>query len=186
MVDIILTGRGVSITEAIRNNVADKLSKLNYIDKATKISVEISESVSHRGADQDFSVRVLCFFPKAAIRLKKDGRDIYVLIDEMLEPLQKMINRYMDNLQQRPDEVVSTIEVVEDSEYDASPAFVTPYTPKVRRKVIEDMTPISVAEAIDKMELLGRTCYLFKNLADGKLNVMSKEGEEYILLVPSN
>ncbi len=184
MVDVIISGKKVSVTDSMRTYLEEKLARLTYIEKATQISIEISQSMSHKGKSTDFAVRILCHFPGAPIRVKKEGADIYVLIDLMMEPLQGMITRHVRSSQELDHIEVQKYEVVDDTTKEINPEYVMTYEPKVRRKYITDLSPMSVSDAIEKMELLSQNTYLFRNIQDNKFSVVYKENGEYILLVP--
>lgn len=187
-VPVTYTGRSVEVTDAMRTYFQDKLEKLPHIELATQVDIEIGNTASHRGAARDFYVRILLMLPKAVVRMKKEGADVYVLFDEMIPSLHKKMVHYKDNFRKwEGAETWPESAVVEDiggvAEESSASAVYASYTPNVRRKNLVEMTPMSVTEAIERMELLDKTFFLFKDVQTNKIAVISKENGDYEMIV---
>ncbi|WKZ30193.1 MAG: HPF/RaiA family ribosome-associated protein [Candidatus Dojkabacteria bacterium] len=182
------SARGMSITEGMKAHITEKLEKITYIDDALSVSCEVGKTVSHRGSDSDFYIKVLVSYPKAVIRVKKEGNDIYPIMDMIAEALQKKVNQYHDGKrkwegQENWPKYDLVDEIVDDESIEAS-KYAT-YTPAVRKKVISELAPITVSQAIEHLELLGKMFYLFKDIETGKLSVIYKDDAGYTLLIPA-
>jgi len=186
---ITFTGRGFDVTDPIKKYVEDKLLKLPHIELATQIDLEVGKTVFHKGAAKDFYVRILITLPKAVVRMKKEGEDVYVLFDDMAPSLHEKLVHYKDNFRKwEGAETWPENAVVEDVKEeakleDSSSAIYAGYVPKIRRKVITEMAPMSVTEAIERMELLDKDFFIFKDVQSGNIAVVVKNGSEYEMVV---
>ena len=186
---ITYTGRGVEVTDPMKEYIEDKLLKVPHIELATQINLEVGNTVFHKGADKDFYVRILITLPKAVVRMKKEGGDVYVLFDDMVPSLQEKLVHYKDNFRKwEGAETWPETAVVEDVKEeaklgDSSSAIYAGYVPKIRRKVITEIAPMSVTEAIERMELLDKNFFIFKDVQSGNIAVVVKNGSEYEMVV---
>lgn len=186
---ITFTGRGVEVTDSIRQFVEDKLSKLPHIELVTQINVEVGKTVFHKGSESDFYVRILITLPKAVVRIKKEGAEVYPLMDEMIPSLHKKMVHYKDNFRKWegaeawPETVMTEDFASKQAADDSTSAMYAGYTPKVRRKVVTEMSPMSVTEAIERMELLDKEFFVYKDVQTGNVAVVAKKGEEYEVVV---
>jgi putative sigma-54 modulation protein len=164
-----ISGDGLDLTDAIREYIDEKLTKYeNIFEVATNIRVECSEHVAARGVDKDFKVEVLMNLPRTQARVEKKGADLYAAIDEATDVLVRKVKKYKDKLRQwegkAPWKAIEPEEELEVEEPDEDDWYFTNYVPKVvRRKKIQNCTPMEEAEAIERMEMLGYDSFLFKN-----------------------
>ncbi|WKZ23890.1 MAG: ribosome-associated translation inhibitor RaiA [Candidatus Dojkabacteria bacterium] len=187
-VPILFTGRNVEVTDSMKSYIEDKINKLPHVELATQISVEVGKTVFHKGADKDFYVRILMNLPKAVVRMKKDGGDVYVLVDDMMPSLHAKLVKYKDNFRKWdgaeswPEAAIVEDLAVTDHDESAS-AIYAGYVPPVRRKVIKEMPPMSVTEAIERMELLDKSLFIFKDVQSGNVAVVVKKDDEYEMVI---
>jgi putative sigma-54 modulation protein len=186
---ITFTGRGVEITDSMKQFIEDKLAKLPHIDLVTQVNVEVGKTVFHKGSENDFYVRILITLPKAVVRIKKEGAEVYPLMDEMTPALHKKMVHYKDNFRKWegaeawPETALADDLATQQANDDSSSAMYAGYTPKVRRKVVTEMSPMSVTEAIERMELLDKEYFVFKDVQTGNVAVVAKKGGEYEVVV---
>ncbi|MBN2100767.1 ribosome-associated translation inhibitor RaiA [Candidatus Dojkabacteria bacterium] len=176
--EIKVSGHGMEITDAIKDYVEDKISKYEKIfDIATSISVECSDNVTARGVDRDFSVEIMMHLPNVIARVEKSGPELYALVDEVTDILVRKVKKYKETKRKwEGSESWKAVEMTEDLEPDTDieeDRYVAAYVPKiVRRKKLEDCTPVTEAEAIERMEMLDYDSYLFKNANTGKYSMV--------------
>lgn len=165
--EIKVSGHGMDITDAIRDYVDTKISKYDKIfDIATSIDVVCTDNVATRGVSKDFKVEISMNLPKTVARVEKSGSNLYAVIDDITDVLVRKVKRYREKLRQwegkipwKLAEAGAAGELEGDDDW-----FVVDYVPEiVKRKVIEDCTPITEAEAIERMEMLDHDSYLFRN-----------------------
>ncbi len=183
---VTFTGRGLEVTDSMKQFITDKLSKIPHIDMSLQVNCEVGQTVSHKGASKDFYVRVLITLPKAVVRMKKDGADVYALVDEMTPSLQKKLVQYKDNFrkwegaEQWPESAVVEEDAIVD---DSASAVYAGYVPQIRKKVLTEMPPMSVTEAVERMELMDRDFFVFRDVQTSKIAVVARRGDGYEMVV---
>lgn len=174
--NIQISGRGMDVTGPMKKYVEEKLNKYERVfDLATSIEVEFSENVAARGVDNDFNLEIMMTLPKTVARVEKSGSDVYAIVDEATDVIYRKVKRYKEKLRQwegsspwKVDEGEMADNSGDFEEFD----FIT-YVPKiVRRKKIKDCKPMSEAEAIERMEMLGYDSFLFKNMQTGLFSLV--------------
>lgn len=176
--EIQVTGQGLDITDPIREYIEGKIKKHeNIFEVATSIKVLCIQSVATRGVSNDFTVEISMNLPKAIAQVKKQGEDLYALVDEATDVILRKVKKYKDTLHKWEGKVPWKI-----AEAGASLSLEEPeneewlgldYLPKiVKRKMVEDCTPMSEAEAIERMEMLGNESFIFKNKDTGKTSMV--------------
>lgn len=177
--EIQVSGNGMEITDAIHKYITQKITKYDRIfDVATTIKVECTGHVAARGVDQDFRVEISMHLPRVVARVEKSGRDLYALVDEITDVLVRKVKRYRDKLRQWEGKVpwkVAEAGASLDDESVSADIYARGYIPKiVKRKKIEDCTPISEEEAIERMEMQGYDSFLFKNKSTKNYSMIYK------------
>lgn len=172
MPEVLISGHGMTITDSIRDYIEKKFEKYeNIFEMATSINVECVENVAADGVDKDFRVEVTMNLPKAVARVEKNGADLYAIVDKITDVLVRKVKRYKGKLNQwEGREEWKDVEEFTPEEIEAiqEEPLIT-YEPKViSRKVMKTCSPISEAEAIERMEMLGYDSFLFKNERNDK------------------
>lgn len=187
---VTMTGRGIAITDPIRKYVIEKLEKqVHYLVDATKIDVIFEDQMSHKGVAHDFRGEIVVAMPKAVIRVEEHGSDVYVIIDKLDPVLKRRLERYSSKRNNWEDIEPWKIKEAEkmekeigddDTTFDSS----VDLTPLIRRyKQYSDNSPIPLAEAIERMELLGYPAFLFRNSETNKYAMIYKTGDGHYGLV---
>lgn len=188
---VIITGRGVKVTEGIRSKVKNVLSKhKNFLKLANKIEVELKESIAHAGVAADLKVEITITMPKVLIRIEEHGSDFYTVIDEIDPVLRRRLVRYQEHKKQWDGEGSWRMRDKELFEKDLGEveediyADVTEVPPIITRyKQFSQNSPMHPAEAIERMELLGHEAFLFRNIETDKYSVVYKRRDERYGLV---
>jgi len=181
------SGRNVDVTDSIQEYTTAKLASLPHIDLATSVSVEVGQHVAHKGVSKDFYVRVLIVLPRAVVRVKKEGDDVYKIVDTMLSSLRAKLTKYKDHFRKwEGEESWPEIKIEENARYKHDPevsAMYAGYEPPVRRKKLVIDHPMSVSEAVERMELLDKKYFIFRDISTSKLAVLARAEEDYELVV---
>jgi hypothetical protein len=83
--------------------------------------------------------------PKAVVRIKKEGAEVYPLMDEMLPSLHNKMVHYKDNFRKWegaeawPEAALTEDLTAQQQADDSASAMYAGYSPKVRRKVVTEM-----------------------------------------------
>ena len=171
MTEAKITGRGTEVTKGIKTKIKNMLKKhKTFLEKATKIEVELRASSSHLGVDKDLFVEFTVWMPKVVIRVEEEGKDFYTIIDKMDPILKRRLVRYDDNsMKWKNRRLWGSKKEIEDQQM--SDAIEDVYEDVInveplitRHKQYSQNYPMRVEEAIERMELLGHEAFLFKNI----------------------
>jgi putative sigma-54 modulation protein len=176
MVDPIIQSRGLVLTPAIEKYVNDKLTRLsNFLERASKIDILIIVNEAQKG-NNTLTLEYNIDYPSNVVHVKQEGTDLYGLVDEVYDILKVKLEKEKSKLLEHhavADEIDGINEVEEDVEH-----LLTDYSPVIiKTKVYDDDKPISPNEAIDLMELIDHTCYLFKNIDSNTYAMVYKISE---------
>ena len=169
LMKVIVTGRNLVITEAIRDQVEKKLGKF---DKMFKSDVEAHATFSTQKNKHIVEVTIPL---KDGAFLRAEGitEDMYQSIDEAIDKISKQMNKHKTKIEKRFyandsirfDEIPEATEVYEDQ------AIV-----KTKRFGVK---PMMAEEAVLQMDLLGHDFFVFLNGDTEEINVVyrRKDGD---------
>lgn len=174
--DVSVFTRNMEMTPHLSEYVDQKVEKLDRylpsIDEARMdLTVENTRSAAHRQVAQ-LTVRVR----GKILRAEERTQDMFASIDAVLDKMYRQIARYKGKRQDRVHVVAEELvtgEAVEET------------TGEIVRVKRFDVLPMVPEEAIEQMELLGHSFYIFLNADEGAINVVYKRGDgNYGLLQP--
>jgi putative sigma-54 modulation protein len=175
-VEVSIFSRNLEMTPRLSEYVEQKVGKLDrylpWIDDARiDLTVENTRSAAHRQVAQ-LTVRVR----GTILRAEERTQDMFASIDAVLDKMYRQIARYKGKRQgrwQAATEVLPIEEAVEETRGEI-----------VRVKRF-DVRPMAPEEAIEQMELLGHSFYIFLNADEDAINVVyRREDGNYGLLQP--
>lgn len=202
--DVTIKGRNVKVTETLENYAKKKLDKLDrYLPNIHDVRVDLSHQHTRRGEDL-VSAQITVRHQRGAI-LRAEERlpgDINKAIDSAVDKMYRRIQRFKSKRSRKgkerfvatleeldlAEEIPNIEEYVDEyadyAEVEEASAAQAEMTPVERRKDIH-LAPMSEAEAIEQMELLGHNFFLFFNADTGKINALYKRATGgYGILVP--
>lgn len=184
--DIIVRGRHLDVSDRFRNHVVDKLDRADRFGlPITNIDVEISHEQNPRQADRAYEVELTCRGGGPVIRAEAASSDKYSALDLAWGRLEERLRRAADKRRNRrhqrivlvPQEAAVLPPVVAEEEVEVeveldSVALLDDGTvwaegPIEVRLKEHDAAPMSVAQAVEAMELVGHDFYLFHELETG-------------------
>ena len=182
MKEIKFIGRNYSILEKDKDYVIEKISKHNnLLTRATSLTCIITQNNTDRGKKRNFKVEFAVSMPKAFIKVEDRDIDIDKIVDRLEVILKRRLKRYRDQFDKwnktepwKAKELHIDYNLADDTEDIKDMYNYENYAPEIKNKEYADDTPISSAEAIERMELLGHTCFLFKNIENSKYATIYK------------
>mgnify|MGYP005836869817 CR=1 FL=1 len=183
--------RNVDVTPRLQEHVEKKVSKLDrYLPNIQEVRVDLAIERRKQGSDQAIAQLTLRNTRGVILRAEdKRQPDVYAALDVALDKMYRQIERYKGKRKRRgggryaeADADLATVEPVpltevEEEEEEGKTAI-------VRRKQIA-LVPMSEEEAIDQMELLGHSFFIFYNAESAKLGVLyRREDGNYGVLEP--
>lgn len=158
--NIILTGRHLDITPALKHYAEEKIKKFDrYISNISEVIVTLSvEKYRHK-------TEVLIKVNGVLIQAEGITGEIYSSIDDVVEKLERQIRKYKEKLvSHRKGEGKSS------GALSRVPSIVE--TGRIIKNKRFEMKPMSPDEAAMQMELLDKDFFVFTNVGSGEINVI--------------
>jgi putative sigma-54 modulation protein len=174
--DVSIFTRNMEMTPHLNEYVDQKVEKLDRylpsIDEARMdLTVENTRSAAHSQVAQ-LTVRVR----GKILRAEERTQDMFASIDAVLDKMYRQIARYKGKRKERIHVITDELPVEESVEQTLGEIV------RVKRF---DVLPMVPEEAIEQMELLGHSFYIFWNADEDAINVVYKRGDgNYGLLQP--
>lgn len=194
--DIVVRGRHLDVSDRFREHVATKLGRADRFGvPLTHADVEVSFQPNPRQSDRAYEVELTCYGTGPVIRAEAYAPDKYAALDIALARLEERLRRAADKRSSRR---VSKLVVVpagdittvldtsadvaaeEDVEDDGTVWEEGPIVVRLKEYV---GAPMTVAQAVESMELVGHDFYLFRDSESGSPSVVyHRRGYNYGLL----
>ncbi|OGO07068.1 MAG: ribosomal subunit interface protein [Chloroflexi bacterium RBG_13_56_8b] len=171
-----ITAKNIELTPTVRQLVESKLGKLGrHLPDILEYKVEIAREKT-RAANQHFVVQLTIDSHGTLLRGAERGEDLPTAIDKVASVINRQIERYKGKLYEKGK---GSSLARDELEEEAPPAG---KVVKVKRFTVK---PMSAAEAIDQMELLGHDFFLFFNAESEELNLLYRRHDgDYGLIEP--
>ncbi|HYN28378.1 MAG TPA: ribosome-associated translation inhibitor RaiA [Dermatophilaceae bacterium] len=195
--DIVVTGRHVTVSDRFREHIHDKLAKVAQLAPRTRrIEVVVSHEPNRRQSKACDRVEITCHIKGPVVRAEACQDDQYaaldVALDKLLERLRRMNDRKQVSRGRRTPESVARATAraaVEPAEPHAAEgaeeAHEGPFadSPIDVREKVHRSRPMSLEEALQEMELVGHDFYLFHDVdTDTASVVYRRRGWSYGVL----
>lgn len=143
-----ITGKNITITEAMKNSINDKLS---FLDKFLKESDRVTVTVSNRKTK--IKMIAIVSYNGKIIKIEREVDNFYDGLDIIVEKLKNTILRQHEfKVKQRNSREKMFENVSEESE-----------TAEIEKEKIVELMPITKHEALELMETYGYDFFMFLN-----------------------
>ncbi|GMA69705.1 ribosomal subunit interface protein [Leuconostoc litchii] len=171
MLDYNVRGENITVTDAIREYVEKRLTKLNrYIEESAKANVNLRTYKS----DNSGKVEVTIVLPYVVLRAEDTNQDLYTAVDNVSEKVERQIRKYKTKINRKSRETgfkgIDSKGEIPDDEVDDSVLQI------VRTKQV-DLKPMSPEEAALQMDLLGHVFFIFKDAESNTDSVIYKRAD---------
>ncbi len=194
--DIVVVGRHTKVSEEFRARVIEKLRRIETVDsRAIRIDVHVVHERNPKIAGEREKVELTVHGHRPVVRAEAASDDRHmaldIAIDRLVERLRKRHERHSHRHQGRigvgkpgtPMESsprTTSVEAWEGAPDSATREIPLDGTPIVIRSKIHSAAPMTISEAIDRMELVGHDFYLFHDSESGLPSaVYSRRGWTY-------
>ena len=198
---LLIHGRNLEVSQAISDYTKEKLSRCMAKFDGFISEADVHLSVAKNPSVHEQTAEVTVYASGVVIRAEERSENLYASIDLVADKLCRQLRRYKERIknhhrstgQQRPGtddampaETLNGVEGAADPVSlweQASPALPTP---AVRRKYFA-MPPMSLEQAIARLELVDHDFYVFRNQADGQIHVVYRRSHGgYGVIEPRN
>ena len=174
-----ITGQNIELSPAARRHIERKMGKLSrHLPNIIESKVEIAEEKT-KSPQQHYVVRVTVDSNGILLHGEERGKDISAAIDKVAEVMTRQIEHSKGKLYKKGrGSSLARGEFSEEAESASPPRKVV----KVKRFAVK---PMSVDEAIEQMELLGHSFFLFLNADTEEINLLYRRRDgNYGLIEP--
>lgn len=180
IMNIIIKGRNVDVSDALENYIKKKLSKMSrFSDRISEIQVMISTQNS-KTSGNSHKVEATIWMNGKIIRAQEVSPDMYASVDLVVDKLERRIKTFKGKLIERwrNTREEETIETEGPSSEESKETFEGELSDRILRRKKLSISPMSIEEALLQMELLGHDFFIFINAETSEVNVVyaRKEG----------
>lgn len=204
--EIVVTGRNVEVPEHFRVHVAEKVARLERYDhKIVGLEVELFHERNRRQLKSCQRVELTGRGCGPEARAEACAQDFYAALDAAVAKLEARLRRSHDRrrvtgrrtkvpaglaanaslLDERPSDEAApaaNVDIPEPRAHDENmqPDDVDPFPGRVVRRKVHTASPMSVDDALSRMELVGHDFYLFADADSGEPSVVyRRRGYDY-------
>ena len=172
--NIIITGKNLTVSDSLKTAIEDKLSKLErYFKPDTEVKVTLSVEKERQKIEVTIPVK------GGIIRSEQTSNDMYVSIDLVEEVIERQLRKYKNKIVDRKQASGSFQQEFLNRDYEESEDI------RIIRSKKFDIKPMYPEDACVEMELLGHSFYVFTNAETDQVNVVYKrKGNTYGLIEP--
>jgi putative sigma-54 modulation protein len=171
--ELIIHGKNLEITEALRTYVQHKLEKAvaHFQNLIGGIDVHLSVARNPRiSAAQAAEVTVHA--GSTVIRVEEKSENLYASIDLVADKISRKLRKFKERKHSRHP-LKTSIAVAEQEPITPTKSEPVPPMPlQVLRHKYFAMPPMSVQEALEQLELVGHDFYVFRNQDTNEINVV--------------
>ncbi|MHC5724309.1 MAG: ribosome hibernation-promoting factor, HPF/YfiA family [Nostoc sp.] len=185
---LVIHSKNIEITDAIREYVHQKIEKSvsHFQNSTNEVDVDLSVARNPRISTRQ-AAEVTIYANGSVIRAEESSESLYASIDLVADKIARQLRKYKERRQdkktQSPPTEVVVASVVTDLIGDRTPELPS----EVVRTKYFSMPPMTLAEALEQLQLVGHDFYMFRNSETGEINVLYERNHGgYGLIHPRN
>lgn len=183
--ELIVKSRNGKVSDRQRSYIEEKLSKLErYLEQIDKVTVELYEE--QRRTEGTVHRAQVTLVGEHGILLRADQRagDVYSAIDVVQDSLQRQIQRYKDKHWRRGKTRRQNGQIVDAQTVNGNSTLDNEQIPRIVRTKEFQIKPMFSDEAVEQMELLGHSFFVFRDAETDRVNVLYRRDDgNYGLIV---
>lgn len=173
---LLIQGNNITVTDAIHDYVQEKLEKAvkHFQAITTKVDVHLSVARNARIPDKH-KAEVTVYANGTVIRAQEGSENLYASIDLVSDKIARQLRKYKERVQDqktqgnaKAEEVVVEAPVATDLIGDRQPELPA----EVVRMKYFAMPPMSIDEALERLQLIDHDFYMFLNRETNEINVI--------------
>lgn len=182
--NILIQSKNIKLSLKQKKFITHKVEKLSKLseklkDSSCSFKVEINH-LKVKNPDESYSCQLTINAPKAVLRAETKNQKIESALETCLQKIKKPIQRYKIKIN-RQNKITKSPEAIP---MNTNEDFVIPKI--LKRKRFSDSNRITEDEAIDHMEMVGHSFYLFNNLDTNRFSVVYKRTDGFYGIVEPN
>lgn len=184
--EISINAHNVDLTNRLKDHVERKTARLDrYMPNLTDIRVDLSQQQTRSTVERQSAQITIRDNRGTILRAEERSSDMFAAVDAVIDKLYRQIKRYRGKRRkERRSQGVDEFVIGEPLPLEDEAETELPESSIVRRKNFV-VRPMVSDEAIEQMELLGHSFFVFFNADDEAINVVYKRHDgNYGLLQP--
>jgi putative sigma-54 modulation protein len=187
---LVIHGKNIEITDAIREYVHQKIEKaVNHFQNITnEVDVHLSVARNPR-INPKQAAEVTIYANGSVIRAEESSENLYASIDLVADKISRQLRKYKERRQdQKTQAQVNSDTLVPETVITDLIGDRTPELPEevVRTKYFS-MPPMTITEALEQLQMVGHDFYMFRNAETGEINVIYERNHGgYGVIQPRN
>jgi len=165
-----IVSKNYNVSDRLKSLIEKKLEKLDrYFEEDTKAKVMLKATQVHKNTEL-FSLELSIVAGKDMMRVEVSDKDMFATIDLAVPKLEKQIIKHRKKLEDRFKKFrIKAIseEDVKDAEEDKT----------VVRSKTYGLIPMTATDAIEELEMIGHSFYVFMNKQTNAVNVLYKRND---------
>ncbi len=159
-------GKNYNASEKLKDVITKKVDRLDkFFEDDTKVKVLLKE------ANDVFTLELTIILDGVVMRSEVSSDNMYNNIDVALPKLEKQIIKHRTKLMSKSKKFR-----IKELDMNYAPPAEEKKSSLVRSKSYE-LTPMTIEDAIDELELVGHSFYVFENKATKNVNVLYKRND---------
>jgi putative sigma-54 modulation protein len=186
---LVIHGKNIEITDAIREYVNQKIDKAvnHFQNLTTEVDVHLSVARNPRVTPNQ-SAEVTIFANGTVIRAEESSENLYASIDLVADKIARQLRKFKERRLDKKAQV-KTAEAVKPQP--VADSLVGDRVPELPEQVVRTkyfaMTPLTVDEALEQLQLVDHDFYMFRNSETGEINVIYERNHGgYGVIQPRN
>ncbi|MEM7062797.1 MAG: ribosome-associated translation inhibitor RaiA [Cyanobacteria bacterium P01_B01_bin.77] len=176
---LVIQGKNIEVTEAIRQHVSQKIEKSvsHFQRMINKVDVCLSVAGGTNMPTRQCA-EVTVYVNRAVVRAEESSDSLYASIDLVADKICRQLRKYKEKRRSSEHVSVRSMEV-DVSSQDADlqvTELLEQRQPQLPEEVVRTkyfaMSPMSVQEALENLQLVDHDFYVFYNSETGEINVM--------------
>lgn len=172
---LVIQGKNIEITDALHDYVTQKIEKAvnHYQNLTTEVDVHLSVARNPR-INSKQTAEVTIYVNGAVVRAEESSENLYASIDLVADKIARKLRKYKEKRQDKNHSSVKTAEVLNDQPIvtdllqDREPSLPSHV---VRTKYFV-MSPMTVQDAQEQLEMIDHDFYMFLNAETNEINVI--------------
>ncbi|WP_404352891.1 ribosome-associated translation inhibitor RaiA [Phycicoccus jejuensis] len=181
--DIVVTGRHLTVSDRFRDHIEEKLAKITQLAPRTRrVEVMVSHEANRSQAKACDRVEVTCYAKGPVVRAEACADDKYAALDVVVDRLMERLRRQSDRKRvhrgrRTPESVAMATSRIQTPDAPPAEGEEQPDDPfgdspiEVREKVHRS-TPMTLTDALAQMEAVGHDFYLFHDVETDRASVV--------------
>ena len=185
--DVVVTGRHCTISPELKELVHDRIVTVERLrDRVIRVEVEFSATDGTKNPSDAVEVQITLRSRGPVVRAEAKANDKTIAFEQAFDRLKVQLRKAADRRKTHRGlrtaiftEETATVPVLEEPEteseestYEVAGLVVNGDGPLVVREKEFETVPLSLAQALDEMELVGHDFFLYQDSATGKPSVV--------------